>query len=1129
MKSGDENTQKKLEDYIVLNKYMYSLFGKSEFNELRRILKNKPEGLNDQNQYHFTEALKTIVVKPELKEMLDQYDENIQKYMEQINKKRFPKIELKYYQYLAILFTELYLDRYFNDFDNFYRELTSFASKFFSTLYNIPAADVSNENKEEEHPLREEKKEKKTKASKKKKNEIESHKDPSISNEKQTIKTKKSKSLEAKPPVITPLSMRKLVYWSATGSGKTILMHINMLQMKKYVNFNYDNFMLITPNEGLSYQHIQELDLSNIPNKKFDARRTLENWTGEAPVKVIEITKIKDEVSSQDGKSVPVEAFGDRNIIFIDEGHKGNSSEAKVWKKNREEIAGHRGFIFEYSATFAEITATPELFNEYAASIIVDYHYKYFYEDGFGKDYSILNLKDNDLYGEEYLTFALLSFYEQVIYYQRNKTALKPFNIENPLMIFVGTSVSGKQNNSDVLKLCRFLSDFINSAEKYQGFITNILNGKSSLTDENGVSLTQYKLQYLRKIITQEELTAKKIYEHILSQLFYTNGSTSMQFIEIKNADGEIGLKFGNSYFAVINIGDVSAFLKLIEAEKNPNMIRAAPSQFEKSLFHQIEKPDSPIYMLIGSKKFMEGWNSYRVSSMGLINIGKSQGTQVIQLFGRGVRLRGYDHYLKRALFLMEENLIPNDVIIPEDIQIVETLNIFGLNANYMMDFKMTLLNNGWENYEKVKLTIKRSGINSQLFLPKLSKDPSLFTKEVFITNLKIPIAKYVMDLTSKVYQFESHIELRPDQKKKSIVEMKIPEDILEVLDISELYLELLEYKRIKRYFNMYFTKQDIIYVLKHGEYGIRCYEDFLKINPGDTMEKLFKIQAIALQLAKGLLDKIFNTQKYRWLQGNLTISDVKEMEEALYPNEYVFIINSDMKEFKDHLLKFMEQFERRADFNNIKNMKEIRVDTLKDLNNNPLIDFISMNVHLFQPLIFNYSDNHGKEYKFVKISPTSLFPSEYRFLRTLEQYLESKKEENQKKSIFLLRNPVKKGVKFFETKGFYPDFILWLIEEGKTQRISFIDPKGLRHLNLNDEKIQLHKEIKIIEKQLENDAKNRGFQLSLNSFILSETSFKDLGWAVKKEDCEKENIFFLEDGIQCIEKMMEKIMITEN
>ena len=47
--------------------------------------------------------------------------------------------------------------------------------------------------------------------------------------------------------------------------------------------------------------------------------------------------------------------------------------------------------------------------------------------------------------------------------------------------------------------------------------------------------------------------------------------------------------------------------------------------------------------------------------------------------------------------------------------------------------------------------------------------------------------------------------------------------------------------------------------------------------------------------------------------------------------------------------------------------------------------------------------------------------------------------------SCFLLRNLTRgKGVGFFDSSGFYPDFILWV--KGKDgQRIVFIDPHGMR------------------------------------------------------------------------------------
>ena len=50
------------------------------------------------------------------------------------------------------------------------------------------------------------------------------------------------------------------------------------------------------------------------------------------------------------------------------------------------------------------------------------------------------------------------------------------------------------------------------------------------------------------------------------------------------------------------------------------------------SLFEGINDPASEINILIGAKKFMEGWNSWRVSNMGLLNIGRTEGSEIIQL-----------------------------------------------------------------------------------------------------------------------------------------------------------------------------------------------------------------------------------------------------------------------------------------------------------------------------------------------------------------------------------------------------------------------------------------------------------------------------------------------------------------
>ena len=90
---------------------------------------------------------------------------------------------------------------------------------------------------------------------------------------------------------------------------------------------------------------------------------------------------------------VPVEAFERNNLIFVDEGHKGTSGEA--WRGMRDALA-ETGFTFEYSATFGQALAAAKndaLLTEYGKAIAFDYSYRHFYDDGYGKDFHILNLQ----------------------------------------------------------------------------------------------------------------------------------------------------------------------------------------------------------------------------------------------------------------------------------------------------------------------------------------------------------------------------------------------------------------------------------------------------------------------------------------------------------------------------------------------------------------------------------------------------------------------------------------------------------------------------------------------------------------------------------------------------------------
>jgi hypothetical protein len=98
----------------------------------------------------------------------------------------------------------------------------------------------------------------------------------------------------------------------------------------------------------------------------------------------------------------------------------------------------------------------------------------------------------------------------------------------------------------------------------------------------------------------------------------------------VRGATGELALKVGEAEpFGVVNVGEPVAVAEACEAK---GVVRLEDDVNRTSLFQGINRDDSPINLLVGSRKFTEGWNSWRVSSIGLMRMGKNEGTQIIQL-----------------------------------------------------------------------------------------------------------------------------------------------------------------------------------------------------------------------------------------------------------------------------------------------------------------------------------------------------------------------------------------------------------------------------------------------------------------------------------------------------------------
>ena len=204
--------------------------------------------------------------------------------------------------------------------------------------------------------------------------------------------------------------LRVLAFQSATGSGKTLLMHAHILQYRHYLDLaggRLNNVVLLTPNEQMSAQHERELRASGLHARLFSSDAGADLFQ---PVEIIDLNKLAEKKGV---KRVAVRDFGDDNLVLVDEGHLGASG--KVWRERRRELSTG-GFTFECSATFNQVVGRDlDLLHAYGKCLLFDYTYRRFYDDGYGKDYAISNLPQGaeDENSDMYLLGCLLTFYQQ--------------------------------------------------------------------------------------------------------------------------------------------------------------------------------------------------------------------------------------------------------------------------------------------------------------------------------------------------------------------------------------------------------------------------------------------------------------------------------------------------------------------------------------------------------------------------------------------------------------------------------------------------------------------------------------------------------------------------------------------
>lgn len=1001
----------KLERRLVLLAWLNRRFGYKNSREMLADLKKCAEGFDDSGRSYVCRRLESRGSRCKLPaEELARYDENVRDHLRALNAGRSRPVVLRYFQHVAALYGELFLDWAFSRPEEMAESL------------NELAADLNY-----------------------------------------------GRAGDDRLPTCDGSEFRKLAYWMATGSGKTLIMHLNYRQFLHYNTEPLDNVVLITPNEGLTTQHIAEMNASGIPCRRFDLETSGLPGLDADTVQVIEITKLVERKRGG-GSSVPVEAFEGANLVFVDEGHRGTGGEA--WRKVRDTV-GRDGFTFEYSATFGQALGAArnaELTAEYGKAIGFDYSYRYFHGDGYGKDFRILNLKEE---GQQEATDTLLlgnllSFYEQRRAFDEHGSKLRPYNVEHPLWVFVGGTVNAvysrnKQRRSDVLTVTRFLHRVLgNRGGWVVEALDKILEGATGLRTPDGRDVFAERFAHVRG----DGLSVAALYRDVLKRVFHAPSEGGLHLASIRASSGEIGLKASGAdrYFGVIYIGDSGAFTKLTRQD-DPGFV------FEQdavggSLFEGIADPHAGVNVLVGARKFMEGWNSWRVANMGLMNIGRSEGSQIIQLFGRGVRLRGKGFGLKRSAGLEGEH--------PRTLKLLETLNIFAVRADYMSQFRKYLEQDGIDTEDVLELPLEvkpnRAFIGKGLVVPTVPEERR-FEEEEDVLLRRDDDLRVRVDNSVRMRGLSSKDGALKEVGARSGQGRSIPSAGLAMVDWQAVYLELLDYADSRGFGNLALDPNALRKIVEAEGGAERLYEliaDDRVVAPRSLSDRRL-LEAAVLTILRKYVDKFCRVRRERWNTKQMVYARIDERD-TNFPRYAVRMPRGEVE-----LVEAVRKLIGEGDH-------IYRMGTAE-------LPGVYFDRHLYQPLLVDQDPR-------IKTTPPGLSAGERRFVEDLRARCEAPGSDfGEGRELFLLRNLTRgRGVGFFRKRGFFPDFIVWLRSES-AQRVVFVEPHGMIHAGAYkyDDKARLHEYLPALARAAAKRAGTGHGKVSLDSYIVSNTPYDDL------------------------------------
>ena len=639
-------------------------------------------------------------------------------------------------------------------------------------------------------------------------------------------------------------------FWMATAAGKTHVLHACLALLDK--RRSWDRLIVITPSESLTRQHadkLRELSAWEVFAYPMDGDASSLGRLPPDAVIVLDINKLATEKKG-DGVTVPTSVFADgRNLVFVDEGHKGQKSEASVWKALQADLAGidapmpaHRGLLIEFSATFGQVAEGEHAFDRYAKAVIFDYAYDRFHQDRYGKDFWHVRVQAKEdasaTAQRQTMTAALLAYWHQVACFRsaEGKQAATNLGLQvaSPLWVLLGLSVIGslknendKQQTSDVVDVLTYLSTMLALPAKLTESMSQLLAATTVGADMLPAEVRQATVGW----------NASALAERVLADCFGWQQGDKPVLRIIKSATGELGLGLlrgdTSHYYGVVNVGDATGLKKALESAN----LTVEDDAMSSSLFAALDAPGSGLNVLIGSRRFAEGWDNFRASSLTLLRLGQGEGSLIIQMFGRVVRFAGVGGNGKR----LDKP--------PAELAPLQTAYVFGLKSGYLDTFLQSLIDNGVPDSKRVECDVRKHTPPVLKSVRAIAPPAADFQVSAMGAGWLTGINRIKVSLTASIAT--SKLKDGNVSALQGVVGQDITTEFKQwapLLDRDGLYREMVEWKRTQRWWNFAFDRQAIDSALTSEKYEILGMPGMLNVRESTDLVRLNRLAATVVR-----------------------------------------------------------------------------------------------------------------------------------------------------------------------------------------------------------------------------------------------------------------------------------------